>query len=145
MEYGQLKNNLDKIDYEMKRLMGLGKDIKRENALIPEKNKAEVMKYEPSLMQHNRNRLNLQQQPHESELEYYKRLKEIEKQKYGPILYKQYSVNKATKELKTNLGNLFKDESTIENILKSLNDNDKVILNKNFSVVENDFIKKTRI
>ena len=58
--------------------MRLGKEIKRENALIPAKNREEVMKYVQSLMQINRNRLNIQQQPYESDTDYYRRLREIE-------------------------------------------------------------------
>ena len=94
MEYDKLRNDLDKINFEMKNQMDLGKEINRQNALIPEKNKQEVAKYEEALMRHNRNRLNLQQQPYESDMEYYKRLKDIESEKIDPVLYKQLSVNK---------------------------------------------------
>jgi len=122
--------------------MNEGKEIKRQNALIPEKNREEVAKYEQSLLQSNRNRLNLQQQPYESDIDYYKRLQEIEKEKVNPALYKQYSVNKASKELKPKLENLFKDENMIEGVIKSLSENDKMIINKNFDKIEKEFINK---
>jgi hypothetical protein len=89
MEYDKLKNDLDKYDYEIKERMRIGKEINRENALIPAKNREEVMKYIQSLMQHNCNRLNIQQQPYESDMEYYQRLREIETQKVNPELYKK--------------------------------------------------------
>ncbi len=54
------------------------------------------MKYEQSLLQHNRIRLNLHQQPYESEFGYYNRLKEVGKTKYDPVLYKQYASNETT-------------------------------------------------
>lgn len=142
MKYDKLRNQMDKYEYELKRLMNEGKEIKRQNALIPEKNREEVAKYEQSLLQSNRNRLNLQQQPYESDMDYYKRLQEIEKEKVNPALYKQYSVNKASFELKPKLENLFKDESMIEGVIKSLSENDKMIINKNFDKIEKEFINK---
>ena len=142
MKYDQLKNQMDRYEYELKRLFDEGKEIKRQNALIPERNRKEVAKYEQSLLQHNRNRLNLQQQPNESDMEYYQRLREVERTKMDPVLYKQYSINKVSKELKPKLGNLFKDEGQIEEVIKSLSENDKFIVNKNFDRVEKDFIDK---
>jgi hypothetical protein len=142
MKYDQLRNQMDVYEYEIKRLFDEGKEIKRQNALIPERNREEVAKYEQSLLQHNRNRLNLQQQPNESDMEYYQRLQEVERTKMDPVLYKQYSINKVSKELKPKLGSLFKDESQIEEVIKSLSENDKFILNKNFDRVEKDFIDK---
>jgi hypothetical protein len=142
MKYDQLRNQMDVYEYEIKRLFDEGKEIKRLNALIPERNREEVTKYEQSLLQHNRNRLNIQQLPNESEMEYYQRLREVERTKMDPVLYKQYSINKASKELKPKLGNLFKDEGQIEEVIKSLSENDKFIVNKNFDRVEKDFIDK---
>lgn len=142
MEYDKLRNDYDTIDYEIKQLMKLGKKINKENALIPAKNREELLKYEQSLMQHNRNRLNLQQQPYESDIDYYKRLREIEQTKYKPELYQKYASNKIITELKPKLKNLFNDDSYIEDILKSLSDNEKYLINKNFDTIETNFISK---
>lgn len=142
MKYDALRNQLDVYDYEIKKLLDEGKEIKRQNALIPEKNREEINKYEQSLLQHNRSRLNIQQQPNESDMEYYQRLREVERTKMDPVLYKQYSINKVSKELKPKLGNLFKDEGQIEEVIKSLSENDKFIVNKNFDRVEKNFIDK---
>lgn len=142
MKYDALRNQMDVYDFEIKRLFDEGKEIKRLNALIPEKNREEIAKYEQSLLQHNRSRLNIQQQPNESDMEYYQRLREVERTKMDPTLYKQYSINKVSKELKPKLGNLFKDEGQIEEVIKSLSENDKFIVNKNFDRVEKDFIDK---
>lgn len=141
-EYDKLKIDLEKIEYEMKRMFELGKEIKKENALIPQKNKEEILRYEEALKSANQNRLNIQQQANESDAEYYQRLRDIETQKYDPILYKQYSINKVSKELKPKLEGLFKDEGMIENIIKSLSIEDKMIINKNFYKIEEDFIRK---
>ena len=47
-EYDKLKTDLDKYDYEIKERMRIGHEIKRQNALIPAKNREEVMKYDHS-------------------------------------------------------------------------------------------------
>ncbi len=53
------------------------KEVIRQNSLINQANREEIKKYKQSLAQVNRNRLNLQQQPYESEFDYYNRLREI--------------------------------------------------------------------
>ena len=55
----KLNNDLDKYDYHIKKLMEEAREIKRNNALIPEQNREEVQKYEQALMQMNRNRSNI--------------------------------------------------------------------------------------
>ena len=65
-------------------------------------------------MQMNRNRLNIQQQPYESDYDYYNRLKEVESSKYDPVFYRQCSANKTTKELKPKMTSLFNNESLLK-------------------------------
>jgi hypothetical protein len=65
-------------------------------------------------MQMNRNRLNIQQQPYESDYDYYNRLKEVESSKYDHVLYRQYSANKTTKKLKPKMTSLFNNESLLK-------------------------------
>ena len=62
-------------------------------------------------------------------------LKEVEKEKFDPTLYKKIASNEATKKLKTNLNALFSDISFKEDILKNLNDEDKFMINKLFDKV----------
>jgi hypothetical protein len=131
----QLEKEIDKYNYDLKNLDINRNEIIKQNALLNQANREEVMKFEQSLASVNRNRLNLQQQPYESEFEYYNRLKEIEKTKYDPTLYKKFASNETTKKLKTNLNELFSDVSFKEDILKNLNDEDKFMINKLFDKV----------
>ena len=80
------------------------------------------------------------QQPYESEFEYYKRLKEVEKEKFDPVLYKKFASNENTKKLKTNLDELFTDVSFKEDIIKNLNDEDKFMINKLFNKVSKSYL-----
>ena len=132
----EILRDLDEYNYRINETMREAKDIKRSNALIPEHNRKKVQKYEQALMQVNRNRLNIQQQPYESDYDYYKRLKEVEASKYDPVLYRQYSANKTTKELKPKMTSLFNNESFIENVMKSINDEYKFIINNFFENIK---------
>jgi len=116
------------------------KDLEKTNALTAQSNKAKLQVYEKDLQQINRNRLNLQQQPNESEAEYYQRLKEIQQEKYDPLLYKQRAITQNTKELKDKLGDLFQDTSFKEEILKNIGDEDKFNINKNFDMIGRQFL-----
>lgn len=118
------------------------KDIEKTNALTAQRNQAKLQVYQRDLQQINRNRLNLQQQPNESEAEYYKRLKEIQQEKYDPLLYKQRAINQNTRELKGKLGELYKDTSFIEEILKKMSDEDKFNINKSFDKIGQQFLNE---
>lgn len=115
-------------------------DIHKANSLIPARNQEEVAKYETALLQHNRNRLNIQKQPYESDMDYYKRLREIELQKADPSMYKKYATNNAVKELKPKMTALFQDNSKIESIIKLMDDETKFLVNKNFDTIQTKFI-----
>jgi hypothetical protein len=135
------KNKLyDYIENTLKANEIKKKDIDRENAITAQDNQAKLSVYERELNQANRNRLNLQQQPNESEAEYYQRLKELQTEKYDPILYRQRAITQNTTELKEKLGDLFKDTSFKEDILKTLSDEDKFLLNKYFDKIGKSFL-----
>ena len=131
----KVENSMDKVIYNIKNYSDNIEEIKKSNALLNQKNRDEVIKYEQSLNAANRNRLNLQQQPYESEYDYYKRLKEVEKEKFDPVLYKQYAANEATKKLKINMDDLFSDASFKEEVIKNINDENKFMINKLFDKV----------
>jgi uncharacterized protein (UPF0335 family) len=137
------KNKLyDYIENTLKANEVKKKDIDRLNAITAQDNKAKLSVYEQELNQSNRNRLNLQQHPNESEAEYYQRLKELQTQKYDPVLYEQRALNQNTLKLKQKLGTLFKDTSFKEDILKFLNNQDKYLLNKNFDKIGKSFLEE---
>ncbi len=69
-ERKKLENKIDVYNYDLKKLDEDRKEILKQNTLINKANREEVKKYEQALMQMNRNRWNLQQQPYESEYEY---------------------------------------------------------------------------
>ncbi len=45
-------------------------------------------------------------------------MNEVEKQKYNPVLYKQYAANQGSKQLKNKLDELYDDEAFKENVMK---------------------------
>jgi len=132
----------DKIENTMKINELDKKELDRENAITAQYNKSLLMKYEQDLKQINRNRFNLQQEPNESEAQYYQRLREIQKEKYDPILYKQRAINQNTIELKEKLGDLYSDTSFIQNILKNFNENERFLLNKSFDTIGRQYLNQ---
>ena len=76
-----MKNRYKKYDTELsltntqiKNLQDARNDILKYNADISAMNRDEVLKFEQALKTANANRLHLEQQPNESELDYYNRL-----------------------------------------------------------------------
>jgi hypothetical protein len=141
-ERKNLEKEIEKYNYYLKNLDENREGILKDNTLINQANREEIVKYEQSLKDLNRNRLNLQQQPNESEYEYYKRLQEVEKEKYDPVLYKQYASNQTTKKLNTKLSDLYDDTSFKEEIIKNLSDEEKFAINKNFDSIEPLYLNK---
>jgi len=141
-EINLLRQDYERYSIEMKNRQDLIKNIEKDNSLISKQNREEVLQYETELGKVNRHRLNLKQQPYESDVDYYRRLKEVEQTKYDPILYKQRALNENIKELKPKLSNIFKDPSFIEDVLKTLDDEDKYKVNKYFDDIEKSFISK---
>jgi hypothetical protein len=139
-EYKQLENEMDLSNIQIRNLKDAYDDVIKNNALVGERNREEVKKFEQSLNEVNKNRLNLQQQPNETEFDYYKRLREIEREKYDPLLYKQYSENEQTKIFKTNLNSFFDNTSFNEDILAKISPEDRFIINKNFDDIEEAFL-----
>ncbi len=93
----------------------------RQNSLLNQANREKVMKYEQSLHSAHRNRLKLQQQSYESEIEYYKRLREIEGKKLTQFCIKNSLLMRLIKKIKTNLDKLYSDVLFKEDVLKNLN------------------------
>ncbi len=134
-----LEKEVERYDYDIKNLDDNKRELnKRENIA----NKEEVLKYEQSLKEKNRNRFNIQQEPEESEYEYYKRLKEVEATKYDKNLYGKFSENKNTKELNEKMTELFSDKSFNSEVLKKLGSEDKHLLNINFDNIKNSYLNR---
>lgn len=138
-ELEDARKEVNAITYTIKERVKLIDDIKKHNAIAVQENQEKIKEYETALIEANRDRKIIKQQPYENEYDYYRRLKEVERQKYDPNLYKQISLNRNIEELKSKLPNLFKETSTIEEIIKSLSDENKYLLNKHFTSVENLF------
>jgi len=140
--YKELEKDIDLSNIRIKNLKDAYDKVIKHNADVSLKNREEVLKYEQSLNAINRNRLNLQQQPNETEYEYYNRLREIENEKYDPQLYKKYAENEQTKTLKTNLNSLFDNTGFREEILSHIPPEDKFIINKHFDDIGEAFLEK---
>jgi len=139
-EYKQLENEMNLTNIQIRNLKDAYDNVIKHNAEVGERNREEVKKFEQSLNEVNKNRLNLQQQPNETDYDYYKRLQEIEKERYDPLLFKQYAENEQTKTLKNNLNSLFDNTTFKEEILSYLSPEDKFIINQNFDDIQEAYL-----
>ena len=73
-----MDKELNVTNTQINNLQDAHNDILKHNTEVSARNREEVLKFEQVLNASNGNRLNLQQQPNESELDYYNRLKAIE-------------------------------------------------------------------
>ena len=140
--YQVARKKLEQDTYNVMQTEKTIDEIKKQNAINKEENDKQMALYTTELTQRNRNRLNIQQQPYESDFDYYRRLKEIERERFDPVLYKQISLNSNIKQLKEKLPNLFKETSMVEDIIKKLNDQQKFVVNKNFDAVQSEFMSR---
>ena len=136
-----MDNELNLTNTQIKNLQAARNDIIKHNADVGAGNREDVLKFEQALNASNGNRLNLQIQPNESKLDYYNRLRAIEKERSAPILYKQYADNVQTKTLKTNLNTLFDNAAFNAEILSKIPAEDKFIINKFFDEIVEAFLE----
>lgn len=104
-------------------------------------NKKNVGEYSKLFNALNRNRIQLEQQQGESDIDYFNRVKAIEQERYDMNLYNEKSSLEQVMKLKDNLKLLFRKADLIENIIKDLDDNDRFEVNKYFPAIMNIFLE----
>ena len=97
--------------------------------------------YRSTLMAKNAGKLTVEpQQPNESYEDYLTRIKSIENEQLDINLYKGKAELEQVLILKRNLRTLFSKEDLIENVLKSFDLNQKIVINKHFAEIHEYFI-----
>ena len=66
----------------------------------------------------NKNLYSVKQEPYESELDYIRRIKQLDDTKYDPKLYENRTDTENTKELMQNLKQIINDDAKISEIVK---------------------------
>ena len=77
-KYKQLDKELNVTNTQINNLQDSRNDVIKHNTVVGIRNRDEVLKFEQPLNAINGNRLNWQQQPNESKLDYYNRLRAVE-------------------------------------------------------------------
>lgn len=108
---------------------------------IEQKNKKILTDYENNIRILNEGKINISQDPDETEEEYLIRLSELSEQEYddSELLEKAYLSN--INEFKQNMKSILSTEWKIENILNSLDREEVFLLNKTFKAFEKEFLK----
>jgi hypothetical protein len=84
----------------------------------------------------NRNRYSVQQDVNEGDQGYIDRIKNLEKDKYNPDLFKEKAVNEGNLKFMTNLRKSLRDEVKISEIVKTFNDEEVFIINSNWNTIQ---------
>ena len=87
-------------------------------------------KYEGAFNEQNKNLYSVKQEPYESELDYIRRIKQLDDTKYDPKLYENRAATENSKELMQNLKQIINDDAKISEIVKLFPSNAIFDINK---------------
>lgn len=85
-------------------------------------NREVAKKYEGVFNEQNKNLYSVKQEPHESEIAYIQRIKQLDDTQYDPKLYKNRAADENSKELMQNLKQVTNDDAKISEIVRTIND-----------------------
>ena len=111
-------------------------EIKRQNKLI-------AKQYEEAFNIANLNRINIQQDPNESEEDFINRLKALEQEKFDINIYNDRAEGEQKKRLSENLKNVIRNDNIIWDVVKSLGQTPGIIfeINKYFNIISTRLLK----
>ena len=104
-------------------------------------NKAVAKKYEDAFNVLNQNLYSVKQEPHESELDYIRRIQQLDTMKYDPKLFKDKADTENSKELMKNLKQVISEDVKISEIVKALNPDEIFDVNKYWAKIKDTIIK----
>ena len=93
-------------------------------------NKKVATRYQDVFNEQNKNLYSVKQEPHESEINYIQRIKQLDDMKYDPTLYASKAAAENSKEFMTNLKQIINDDAKISEITKTLGDKAIFDINK---------------
>jgi hypothetical protein len=104
-----------------------------ERTRIESENKQYIKEYGEKFNILNRDRISVDKQPNETDGEYFRRIQELEKTAFDPIIYSDKAAISENRKFKKNLQEILKDPAKIENIIKSFQRAEDVyIINNNW-------------
>ena len=105
----------------------------KERSRIESENKQYIKEYGEKFNILNRDRISVDKQPNETDGEYFRRIQELEKTAFDPIIYSDKAAISENRKFKKNLQEILKDPAKIENIIKSFQRAEDVyIINNNW-------------
>jgi hypothetical protein len=114
----------------------------KERSRIESENKQYIKEYGEKFNILNRDRISVDKQPNETDGEYFRRIQELEKTAFDPIIYSDKAAISENRKFKKNLQEILKDPAKIENIIKSFQRAEDVyIINNNWPKISI-FLKK---
>jgi len=155
-DYAKIEKDLQDLNLEYTKLYSLNGNYKKikesiaqniidnENVLIQHnKNiKDSINKYKESLLTQNANRVIIEEQrPNETQEQYLQRMKDMEAEQFDMNLFNGKAELHQIVMLKKNLRQIFSNDGTIENVIKSFKPDQRFIINKHFAEIREYFLE----
>ena len=116
------QTTLRNLQKELEQIEENIKDNEKEVINANVHNKQVAKKYEEMFNEQNKNLYTVNQQPNESELDYVRRIKDLDTKIYDPALYQNRAAEENSKELMNNLKQVTNDDAKISEIIKIIAD-----------------------
>lgn len=109
-----------------------------ERARVESENKQHIKEYGEKFNILNRDKTNVEKQPYETDEQYFRRIKDLERTQFDPYIYSDKAEIEERRKFKKNLGEILKDPAKIENIIKTFQRvEDIYIINNSWTKISN--------
>ena len=114
------------------------KSNSNERVRIESENKQHIKEYGEKFNILNRDKTSVDKQPNETDQEYFRRIKDLERTQYDPYIYSGKAEIEERRKFKKNLGEILNDPAKIENIIKSFQRAEDIyIINNSWTKISN--------
>ena len=132
---GQIQNDIPNLETELQQLKDNYEKNKIDSTEVKRQNKLIAKKYEEAFNIANLNRINIQQEPYESEDNFIKRLQALESEKFDVNIYNDRAEGEQKKWLSEKLKNVIRNDNIIWEVIKGLTTKQIFETNEYFNII----------
>ena len=140
---GLEETKIPNLEVELKQIADNFEQNKMDAAEVKRQNKTIAKQYEEAFNIANLNRINIQQDPNESEQDFINRLQALEQEKFDVNIYNDKAQGEQNKRLSENLKNVIRNNNIIWDVVKSLAQTPGQVFetNKYFNIISTRLLK----
>ena len=140
-DIGIISATIPNLEAELKIISDNYELNKKDAAEVKRQNKLIAQKYEEAFNIANLNRINIQQNPNESEEDFVNRLQALEQEKFDVNIYQDKAEGEQKKRLSENLKNVIRNDYIIWDVIKALTPDQIFETNKFFNIISTRLLK----